>query len=106
MQTAFHGCGANGRNVMSSGFVDRHRPLGKRLRSFAVHCLLLALAVCRPAVEAADEPANAHPRNRASAPLALVITGKVIDSETKKPIEGFRVVPGIRFNLRRMNWDR
>lgn len=85
---------------MSSG------PLGKRLRSFAVYCVLLALAVSRPAVEAADEPANAHPQNRANAPPALIVTGNVIDSETKEPIKSFRVVPGVRFSPRRMNWDR
>jgi uncharacterized GH25 family protein len=37
---------------------------------------------------------------------ALVITGKVIDAETKKPIEKFTVTPGVRFNADQMSWSQ
>jgi protocatechuate 3,4-dioxygenase beta subunit len=39
-------------------------------------------------------------------PPALVVTGKVIDSQTKQPIKSFRVVPGVRSSPQWMNWDR
>jgi beta-lactamase regulating signal transducer with metallopeptidase domain len=39
-------------------------------------------------------------------PPPLVITGKVIDRETKQPIKKFRVVPGIRSSPSWMNWAR
>ncbi len=37
-------------------------------------------------------------------PAALVISGKVIDAETKEPIKTFRVVWGIRSSESHMNW--
>ena len=37
-------------------------------------------------------------------PATLVISGKVIDAETKQPIKAFRVVPGIRSSPTFMNW--
>jgi hypothetical protein len=37
-------------------------------------------------------------------PPALVISGKIIDAETKEPIKSFRVVPGIRGSPSQMNW--
>ncbi len=37
-------------------------------------------------------------------PAALVVSGKVIDAETKQPIKAFRVVPGIRSSPTHMNW--
>jgi hypothetical protein len=37
-------------------------------------------------------------------PPALVITGKVVDADTKEPIKAFRVVPGIRGSPAQMNW--
>ncbi len=37
-------------------------------------------------------------------PPALVVTGKVIDAVTKKPIKAFRVVPGVRSGVDHMNW--
>jgi len=37
-------------------------------------------------------------------PAALVVSGKVIDAETKQPIKAFRVVPGIRSSKSQMNW--
>jgi beta-lactamase regulating signal transducer with metallopeptidase domain/uncharacterized GH25 family protein len=39
-------------------------------------------------------------------PPPLVITGKVVDRETKQPIKRFRVVPGIRSSPTWMNWAR
>ncbi len=39
-------------------------------------------------------------------PSALVISGKVIDAVTKKPIKAFRVVPGGRYNQNEMIWNR
>jgi beta-lactamase regulating signal transducer with metallopeptidase domain/uncharacterized GH25 family protein len=39
-------------------------------------------------------------------PPALVITGNVVDRETKQPIKKFRVVPGIRSSPTWMNWAR
>ncbi len=40
-------------------------------------------------------------------PPALVITGRVLDAQTKQPIDKFRVVPGVRFaNSDRMHWNR
>ena len=38
-------------------------------------------------------------------PPALVISGSVIDAETKKPIKEFQVVPGIRSSATHMNWS-
>ncbi len=37
-------------------------------------------------------------------PPPLVISGKVIDAVTKKPIKEFRVIPGVRFNTTQMSW--
>ncbi len=37
-------------------------------------------------------------------PATLVISGKVIDAETKQPIKAIRVVPGIRSSPTFMNW--
>ncbi|MGE5191977.1 MAG: M56 family metallopeptidase, partial [Deltaproteobacteria bacterium] len=37
---------------------------------------------------------------------ALVISGKVVDGESKKPIERFTVIPGVRFNADQMLWHR
>ncbi len=37
-------------------------------------------------------------------PPALVVSGKVIDAVTKKPIKEFRVVPGVRSSETHMNW--
>jgi len=34
----------------------------------------------------------------------LVVSGKVIDADTKKPIRAFRVVPGVRSSETHMNW--
>jgi beta-lactamase regulating signal transducer with metallopeptidase domain len=39
-------------------------------------------------------------------PPPLVITGNVVDRETKQPIKKFRVVPGIRSSPTWMNWAR
>jgi hypothetical protein len=39
-------------------------------------------------------------------PPALVISGRVIDAETKEPVKAFRVVPGVRSSARHMNWVR
>ena len=36
----------------------------------------------------------------------LVVTGKVIDAETRRPVRAFRVVPGIRGSVDHMNWAR
>ena len=36
----------------------------------------------------------------------VVVTGKVVDAETKRPIKSFRVVPGIRGSVDHMNWAR
>jgi protocatechuate 3,4-dioxygenase beta subunit len=38
-------------------------------------------------------------------PGQLVVSGKVIDVETRKPIEKFRVIPGVRWSENRMAWD-
>ncbi len=37
-------------------------------------------------------------------PPALVVVGRVIDAETKQPIENFQVVPGVRSSAEHMNW--
>jgi hypothetical protein len=37
-------------------------------------------------------------------PPALVVSGKVVDAETKEPIPSFRVVPGTRSDDLRTNW--
>jgi beta-lactamase regulating signal transducer with metallopeptidase domain len=39
-------------------------------------------------------------------PPPLVVSGKVLDAETKLPIMRFRVVPGVRSSATRMNWVR
>lgn len=39
-------------------------------------------------------------------PPALVITGKVIDAETKEPIKKFQVIPGLRWPDSSMHWSR
>src|SRR5205823_1586491 len=39
-------------------------------------------------------------------PPALVITGSVVDAETKQPIKNFRVVPGIRSSDSHIDWVR
>ena len=63
---------------MSTGFVERHCPSGKRVRPFAVCCLLIAAAVSRPAVQGADKPSNANPEtgvNQHSKTFALSVVG-------------------------------
>jgi hypothetical protein len=37
-------------------------------------------------------------------PAPLVISGKVVDAETREPIKRFRVVPGVRSSADHMNW--
>jgi protocatechuate 3,4-dioxygenase beta subunit/Zn-dependent protease with chaperone function len=37
-------------------------------------------------------------------PPALVISGKVVDAQTREPIKSFRVVPGVRSSESHMNW--
>jgi beta-lactamase regulating signal transducer with metallopeptidase domain/uncharacterized GH25 family protein len=37
-------------------------------------------------------------------PPTLVVSGKVIDAETRQPIKAFRVVPGVRSSPTHMNW--
>jgi protocatechuate 3,4-dioxygenase beta subunit len=37
-------------------------------------------------------------------PPPLVISGKVIDALTKKPIKEFQVIPGVRFNTTQTSW--
>ena len=39
-------------------------------------------------------------------PPPLVVSGFVVDAETKQPVIKFRVVPGIRSSAAHMNWDR
>jgi hypothetical protein len=39
-------------------------------------------------------------------PPALVVSGKVVDAETKKPIPSFRVVPGEKYNGGQMSWHQ
>jgi beta-lactamase regulating signal transducer with metallopeptidase domain/protocatechuate 3,4-dioxygenase beta subunit len=39
-------------------------------------------------------------------PPPLVISGKVIDAESKKPIARFQVVPGVKASAAHMNWVR
>ena len=40
-------------------------------------------------------------------PPALVISGGVLDAQTKQPIQRFRVVPGVRFaNMDQISWSR
>ena len=37
-------------------------------------------------------------------PPKLVVVGRVIDAETKQPIENFQVIPGVRSDPQHMNW--
>lgn len=37
-------------------------------------------------------------------PPELVVVGRVVDAETKQPIEKFQVLPGVRSNPQHMNW--
>jgi RNA polymerase sigma factor (sigma-70 family) len=37
---------------------------------------------------------------------ALVVAGRVMDAETKKPIPEFRVIPGRRYQAGQLSWDR
>jgi len=37
-------------------------------------------------------------------PPPLVVTGQVIDAETRQPIKSFQVVPGVRSSVSHMNW--
>jgi len=39
-------------------------------------------------------------------PPPLIVSGTVVDAQTKKPIENFRVVPGVRSTETHMNWAR
>ncbi|MCU0720970.1 MAG: M56 family metallopeptidase [Pirellula sp.] len=41
-----------------------------------------------------------------SCPPELVVVGRVIDAETKRPIEEFQVIPGVRSSPQHMNWVR
>jgi hypothetical protein len=38
-------------------------------------------------------------------PPALVVSGKVVDAETKQPIKQFRVARGIRDPQLQLSWD-
>jgi RNA polymerase sigma factor (sigma-70 family) len=39
-------------------------------------------------------------------PPALVISGKVVDAETRKPIPGFRIVPGEKYDGGHVSWQQ
>ena len=67
--------------------------------------LLLALVIqLRP-----DSALAAGPDAKAAAKAAageLVITGSVVDRESKRPIQSFRVIPGIHLHSNREQWLR
>ncbi|MAG93829.1 MAG: hypothetical protein CMJ48_08785 [Planctomycetaceae bacterium] len=64
--------------------------------------------ICRPGgMELGAQPLLARDEEYVfRPPPALVMTGKVIDAETKKPIKKFRVIPGVRSSETHMNWVR
>ena len=62
--------------------------------------------ICPPdGMELAEQPLIARAEEYVfRVPDPLVVSGKVIDAATKKPIKAFRVVPGVRSSETHMNW--
>jgi hypothetical protein len=62
--------------------------------------------ICRPGgMELARQPLISRDEEYVfRPPVALVVSGKVIDAETKEPIKTFQVLPGIRSSESQMNW--
>ena len=69
---------------------------------------LIEADICRPnGMQMVNRPLIARDEEYVfRPPPALVITGKVINAETKVPVKSFRVIPGIRFNDNRNHWSR
>ena len=62
--------------------------------------------ICPPdGMELAGQPLIARAEEYVfRVPDPLVVSGKVIDAVTRKPIKAFRVVPGVRSSETHMNW--
>jgi protocatechuate 3,4-dioxygenase beta subunit len=63
--------------------------------------------ICRPdGMQLSDRPLVPGEKEHVfRVPPALVISGKVVDAETKQPIKSFRVIPGIRWANRQAYWN-
>lgn len=64
--------------------------------------------ICRPdGMQLAQQPLIGRDEEYVfRPPPALVVSGNVVDADTKQPIAKFRVVPGIRSSATHMNWAR
>jgi beta-lactamase regulating signal transducer with metallopeptidase domain len=62
--------------------------------------------ICPPdGMSLSEQPLIARPQEYVfRLPGPLVVSGKVIDAVTRKPIKEFRVVPGVRSSETHMNW--
>jgi hypothetical protein len=62
--------------------------------------------ICRPdGMDLASQPLISRDEEYVfRPPAALVVSGKVIDAETKEPVKVFQVLPGIRSSESHMNW--
>jgi beta-lactamase regulating signal transducer with metallopeptidase domain/uncharacterized GH25 family protein len=62
--------------------------------------------ICRPGgMELASQPLISRDEEYVfRPPAALVVSGKVIDAETKEPVKTFQVLPGVRSSESHMNW--
>ena len=62
--------------------------------------------ICRPdGMALGEQPLHARAEDYVfTCPPKLVVVGRVIDAETKLPIEKFQVVPGVRSDPQHMNW--
>ncbi len=91
--------------MLSDPFASRH-PIRGRSRS-AVSRAIVALALAVPILSDAadaDPPRSVSRADSQASPL--VITGRVIDRETKRPIKSFRVVPAARDSFSwNLAWD-
>jgi hypothetical protein len=84
----------------------RKRPNSARCGGFSLMwlvLLLLALVIqFRPDAALAAGPDAKTAANAADG--VIVITGSVVDRESKRPIESFRVIPGIHLHSNRDQW--
>lgn len=67
-----------------------------------------AADICRPdGMQLQEQPLRARDEEYVfQVPPTLVVSGRVIDAQTKQPINSFRVVPGIRSSKPDVNWVR
>jgi hypothetical protein len=82
--------------MLRDPFESRH-PIRGRSRSAGLRRAIVALALAVPILsDAADADPPGSVSRAHGQPPPLVITGRVIDRETRQPIKSFRVVPAAR----------